>query len=108
MLMNDCIFCQIIAGTIPTKPVYQDEHVIVIPDIHPAAPVHLLVIPKKHVADVLEAEKAVLADLMTVIQKVIRQQNIRDFRLVHNGQGAAAIAHLHIHVMGQVDKNRVL
>lgn len=106
--MSDCIFCQIIAGTIPSKPVYQDEDFIVIPDIHPAAPVHLLVIPKKHMQDVMEADDAVLAMLLTVIKKVIKENRIKDFRLVHNGQGAAAIAHLHVHVMGQVDKNRNL
>lgn len=104
----DCIFCQIVAGSIPSKPVYQDEDFIVIPDIHPAAPVHLLVIPKKHVQDVMEADDTVLAMVLTVIKKVIKENRIKDFRLVHNGQGAAAIAHFHVHVMGAVDKNRDL
>ena len=106
--MNDCIFCQIVAGTIPAKPVYQDNEFIVIPDIHPAAPVHLLVIPKKHVSDFMEADEALLIKLVSIIKKIIREQKIKDFRLVHNGGGAAAIAHFHIHVMGQVDKNRNL
>lgn len=106
--MSDCIFCQIIAGTIPSNFVYQDEEFIVIPDIHPAAPVHLLVIPKKHVQDIMEADDAMVAQLMKVVKTMIREQNIKDFRLVHNGEGAAAIAHLHVHVMGAVDKNRNL
>lgn len=106
--MSDCIFCQIVAGTIPSKPVYQDEEFIVIPDIHPAAPVHLLVIPKKHVQDIMQADEVVLTKLMALVKKMIHERRIKDFRLVHNGEGAAAIAHLHVHVMGSVDKNRDL
>lgn len=106
--MNNCIFCQIINGSIPSKPVYQDEDFIVIPDIHPEAPVHLLVIPKIHVQDIMEADEVVLTKLIALAKKMIRERHIKDFRLVHNGQGAAAVAHLHVHIMGQVDKNRNL
>lgn len=104
----DCIFCQIVAGNIPSTPVYQDEDFIVIPDIHPAAPVHFLVIPKKHVQDFMRADEELLVKMQKIMRKIIQTHGIKDFRLVHNGEGAAVIAHLHVHVMGQVDKNRNL
>lgn len=104
----NCIFCQIVEESIPSKSVYQDEDFIVIPDIHPEAPIHLLVIPRIHVQDIMKADEVLLTKLMMVVKKVIGERHIKDFRLVHNGEGAAAIAHLHVHVMGQVDKNRNL
>lgn len=106
--MDNCIFCQVVAGSIPSTPVYQDESFIVIPDIHPQASVHLLVIPKKHVGDLMEADDALASTLMLLVKKIIREQHIKDFRLVHNGGGAAFINHLHMHIMGQIDKNRTL
>jgi histidine triad (HIT) family protein len=106
--MSDCVFCKIIKGEIPSKPVYQDSEVIVINDIHPAAPVHLLVIPKKHIADVMEADTAIALKLFTVIKKMINEKKIRNYRLVHNGEGAAYVGHMHIHILGSVAADRNL
>ena len=106
--MDDCIFCKVISGELPSNPVYQDDDVIVIPDIHSQAPVHLLVIPKKHVAEFTEAGDELLTKMMKVIKQVIQNQHITGYRLVNNGKGAAVIDHLHIHILGNVDKKRKL
>lgn len=106
--MSDCIFCKVIAGELPSKPVYQDEDVIVIPDIHPQAAVHLLVMPKKHVAEFMEADDELLRKMIRTIKKVIRDHHIACYRLVSNGKGAAIIDHLHVHILGKVDKYRKL
>ena len=106
--MSDCIFCNVISGTMPSKPVYQDEEVLVIPDINPQAPVHLLVIPKEHVGEFVEAEDGLLAKMTATVKKIIADQHIINYRIVSNGKGAAVIDHLHIHILGNVDKNRTL
>lgn len=106
--MDNCIFCQIAAGRIPGNFVYQDDEFMVIRDIHPQAPVHLLVIPKKHVVDFMQADHATVNRLMALARDMITKENITDYRLVHNGQGAAVIEHLHLHILGKVDKTRSL
>ncbi|MBI5619767.1 HIT domain-containing protein [Candidatus Gottesmanbacteria bacterium] len=106
--MSDCIFCKIISGELPSKSVYQDKDVMVINDIHPQAPVHLLVIPKKHVAEFIEADKKLVAAVMGVVKNIIKDQSLSGYRLVTNGKGAALIDHLHVHVLGNVDKYRKL
>lgn len=104
--MSECIFCQIVAGTIPSKPVYEDTDFIAIPDIHPRAPVHLLVIPKKHVADFMDADEKMVQKLMAAVKHIIREQKIMNYRFVANGGGAAFIDHLHMHILGSIAKDR--
>jgi histidine triad (HIT) family protein len=104
----DCIFCQIIAGKIPSTAVYQDDHFIVINDIHPAAPVHMLVIPKKHVADFMDTDAKMMGDLMQIVRKMITTKKVTNYRLVTNGGGAAFIDHLHVHILGSVAQDRNL
>ena len=106
--MSDCIFCQIAEGKIPGNFVYQDENFMVIKDIHPQAPVHLLVIPKKHIAELIGADEATLIRLMALAKNMIVDQKITNYRLVNNGKGAAVIDHLHLHILGKVDKMRSL
>lgn len=106
--MSDCIFCKVIAGELPSKPVYQDEDVMVIPDIHPQAAVHLLVIPKRHVAEFMDADEVLLTKMIRVVKKIIGDQKMNSYRIVNNGKDAALIDHLHIHILGQVDKYRKL
>lgn len=106
--MSDCIFCNVISGALPSKPVYQDEDVLVIADINPQASVHLLVIPKKHVAEFIEAEDGLIAKMTATVKKIIADQRIVNYRIVSNGRGAAVIDHLHMHVLGNVDKYRKL
>lgn len=106
--MTDCIFCNVISGKSPSRPVYQDEDVLVIPDINPQAPVHLLVIPKKHVEEFIKADDMLLAKMTATMKKILDENHIRNYRIVSNGKGAAVIDHFHIHILGRVDKYRKL
>ena len=105
--MNDCLFCKIAAGQIPSTKVYEDEQVLAFRDIAPQAPVHVLVIPKKHVSgwyDAKDEDDALLAHLMRVAAKVAEIEGIVDsgFRVVSNcGEDAQqTVKHLHLHVLG--------
>lgn len=104
--MQDCVFCSIIRGEIPSEFVYENEHFIVIRDIQPAAKEHYLAIPKKHVADLTELaaddEVEVLAGkLPRLVNDVCRQQGLDSFRLVSNcGELAGqTVSHLHFHIL---------
>ncbi|MEO7029815.1 MAG: histidine triad nucleotide-binding protein [Acidobacteriaceae bacterium] len=103
----DCIFCKIAAGTIPVKRVYEDDQVLAFPDAHPQAPVHLLVIPKLHLASLVDAKPAhreLLGHLLAAAAEVARQEGLdKGYRLVINTgpDGGQTVAHLHIHVLGK-------
>ena len=99
------IFKKIIDGEIPSDKVYEDEEVLAFRDINPAAPVHILVIPKKEIVNLYDAEDgdaALLGRLMLAARKVAQEQGLDDFRLVmNNGAGAGqTVFHMHIHVIG--------
>ena len=105
--MESCIFCKIRDRIIPKEFTYEDDWVMVFPDIHPVAPVHLLIMPKKHIADFFDLKNSELWDKLRVItQKMIKEQKIqgKGYRLVVNGGGAQIIDHLHIHLMGKIGK----
>lgn len=102
---NDCIFCKIISGEIPSKKVYEDETVYAFEDIAPVAPVHILVIPKTHIANALEITEensSVIAHIYEVIGKIAREKGIESFRVVNNcGEDAGqTVFHLHFHIIG--------
>ncbi|MBP3434750.1 MAG: histidine triad nucleotide-binding protein [Clostridia bacterium] len=102
--MMDCIFCKIIAGEIPSTKVYEDEQVLAFRDIQPAAPVHILVIPKTHLigaAAITAENSALVAHIFEVIPKIAAAEGITDYRVVTN-QGAEAgqtVHHLHFHIL---------
>ena len=103
----DCIFCKIVAGEIPAEVLYRDEQVIVIRDINPQAPVHLLVLPTEHLESVREikAGNASLAGHMTVVaNEMARKEGVfeKGYRLVINcgDEGGQSVGHLHMHVLG--------
>lgn len=105
--MENCIFCKIANKEIAKDFTYEDEDVMVFPDIHPVAPVHLLIVPKKHIRDFEDfRDDNLLGKIRAVAQKMIKEQKINDkgYRLVINGGGAQVIDHLHIHLMGKIDK----
>ena len=107
----DCIFCKIRDRIIPKEFNYEDEDVMVFPDIHPRRPVHLLIVPKKHAADFLMINEAdLMMKLTKTIQKMIKEQKIEDkgYRLVVNGGGAQLIDHFHIHLMGPIASTAAL
>lgn len=106
--MMDCIFCKIANKEIPAKFVYEDEMVMVFHDISPEAPVHILVIPKKHIASLLEVtneDSQLMVNIMTnVIPRIAKDQGIdeKGFRLVANTKedGGQTVDHLHFHILG--------
>lgn len=104
--MTDCIFCKIASGDIPAKAIYEDDDLIAFHDINPVAPIHFLVIPKRHIpsmADVQVEDAAVLGKLMTQVGKLAREQGCTDgFRtIINTGRvGRQEVYHLHVHVLG--------
>lgn len=101
----DCIFCKIANGEIPSKKVYEDELCVAFYDVAPAAPVHVLVIPKAHIVSVLEADdEGLLGHLLTVASDVARKEGLAEngFRLVINtgADGGQTVHHLHVHILG--------
>ena len=104
--MNDCLFCKIARGEIPSKKAYEDDTVLAFEDIDPQAPVHLLVIPKEHIKDASEItpqNSAVAAHCFEVIAKLSKELKLDDgFRVVNNcGDSAGqSVKHIHFHLMG--------
>lgn len=99
--MDNCIFCQIRDKKIPKEFTYEDEDIMVFPDIRPIKPVHLLIIPKKHIPDFTALDDDVLlAKIRRVILKMVRAQEVENsgYRIVVNAGGAQAIDHLHFHL----------
>lgn len=102
--MNECIFCKIANGEIDTRLVYEDEDVVAFKDLNPQAPTHILVIPKKHIARLSEADEAdaaLLGHIQIAVGKIAKELGLKDFRLVtNNGRGAGqSVDHLHYHLM---------
>jgi len=105
--MSDCLFCKIAAKNIPSKVIYEDEMLIAIEDINPSAPVHVLLIPKKHIAslhDTGDADKSLLGHIQLIAAQIAREQNIATdgYRLVNNCgiMGGQEVMHLHYHLLG--------
>lgn len=102
--MADCLFCGIVAGDIPAKIVYRDDHAVAFSDLNPQAPLHALVIPRTHVARLTDlTEVALGGHLMQAARRVAADAGYADsFRLVvNNGSGAGqSVGHLHLHVLG--------
>ena len=101
-----CVFCRIVAGEIPSRKAYEDDEILAIHDIAPWAPVHVLVIPKQHVAsfyDVGAADSPLLGRLFALAPRLMREHGVTNgFRtLVNTGEdGRQEVPHLHVHVMG--------
>ncbi|MBN3525904.1 histidine triad nucleotide-binding protein [Paenibacillus apiarius] len=103
----DCIFCKIIEGTIPSKKVYENESVVAFHDITPQAPVHILIIPKKHIATMNDAESedfALIGEMHRAAQQVARELGIADtgYRLINNcgKDSGQEVFHIHYHLLG--------
>lgn len=100
--MADCIFCKIANKEIPSNLVFENENIVAFNDINPCAPVHILVIPKKHVESLNELEdKNLMAELLSGVKEVTKKLNIKDFRTVINtGKGAGQeVFHIHLHII---------
>lgn len=104
--MSDCLFCGIVRGEVPADVVHRDDHVVVFKDIRPTAPVHLLVVPVKHIESLASAgaeDEALLGRLLLAARKVASDAGVgHGFRTVINtGRGSGqAVFHVHVHVIG--------
>jgi diadenosine tetraphosphate (Ap4A) HIT family hydrolase len=105
--MSDCLFCAIVEGKIKANLVYQDDTVVAFKDIAPRAPVHILIIPRKHVVSVLDlgpSHSVLIGEIFQVVGKLAREQGIAEsgFRVVVNSGADAgqSVFHLHCHLLG--------
>ncbi|MGB7190680.1 MAG: histidine triad nucleotide-binding protein [Acidobacteriaceae bacterium] len=107
-MSSDCIFCKIAAGEIPAKKLYEDEQAIAIADIDPKAPVHVLILPKQHIASLAELgasepEKTLVGHLLGIASQLAREQGLsKGYRIVVNigPDGGQTVDHLHVHLLG--------
>ncbi len=105
----DCLFCKIIAGEIPCSKVYEDDKVFAFNDIDPQAPVHVLIVPKEHIAsadEVNETNSAVIAHIFEVAAKIAKEKGLADgYRIVNNcgDRAGQTVKHIHFHLMGGRD-----
>lgn len=105
--MADCIFCKIVKGTIPSEKVWESEDVLAFKDIEPQAPVHILLIPKKHIAslnDLKPEDKDTVANIVLAAQQIAAEQGVAEngYRIVNNcgADGGQIVHHIHFHLLG--------
>lgn len=106
--MNDCLFCKIIGGDVPSRKAYEDELCLAFYDIDPQAPTHFLVIPKAHISSVSavdESNQAIVGHMFTVIAKLAKELGLDSYRVVSNigEQAGQSVFHLHFHVLAGRD-----
>lgn len=104
--MSDCLFCKIINGDIPSNKVYEDEEILAFYDINPAAPIHILVVPKKHISslvEVTEENQSLIGKIYGVINKIAEEKGFKEsgYRVIVNcgRDGGQEIMHLHFHIL---------
>lgn len=101
-----CIFCKIVAGEIPSKKVYEDDEILAFNDVSPAAPVHVLIIPKQHIAsaaEITDENAPLIGHIFTTIAKLAKELELAEgFRVVTNcgENGGQTVSHLHFHLIG--------
>ncbi len=103
----DCIFCKIRDRQIAKEFTYEDEDIMVFPDINPIKPIHLLIVPKRHIADLLMINDAgLMMKLTKIAQEMIKKFGLENkgYRIGMNGGGAQLIDHLHLHLMGPMGR----
>jgi histidine triad (HIT) family protein len=104
--MENCLFCRIVAGEIPAKKVFEDELILVIEDIAPVAPLHLLLLPKRHIVNALDLQDAdapLVGHMFQVAARLARERGMADagFRIVNNNNAGAgqSVFHVHLHLL---------
>lgn len=104
--MEECIFCKIINGQVPSEKVYEDEEILAFKDIHPAAPIHVLIIPKKHIAtlmDIKEEDSSLMGKIIQTAKLIAKQLGIEEkgFRLIANcgPDSGQEVMHIHFHLL---------
>lgn len=104
-MKDDCIFCKILRGELPSQKVYEDDEFLAFKDINPAAPVHVLAVPKRHIDRLSKAapdDAAMLGRYMLIIGHIARELELSDYRLIINDGARAGqtVFHLHAHILG--------
>ena len=104
-MSTDCLFCKIVSGEIPAEKLYEDDEILAFRDIAPQAPVHFLVIPKKHIQDPVGVgpdDEVLIGKMMRIGSQVAKDNGVSDFRLVYNNGAEAGqtVFHIHMHVLG--------
>ena len=108
-IQSSCIFCKIGNGEIPKEFTYEDDQIMVFPDIKPTKPIHLLIVPKRHVKELVELDDMTLmSQVSSMIQRMVRQFQLgeKGYQVVINGGGHQLVDHLHVHLMGPMGKMR--
>jgi histidine triad (HIT) family protein len=105
--MSDCIFCKIGAGEIPSDKVFEDDSILAFRDIQPQAPIHIVIIPKRHIEtmnDFTEADSGLISDMMLACKRIAAEQGLSEngYRIVINcnSDGGQSVSHIHAHVLG--------
>ena len=101
----DCVFCKIASGEIPSTKVYEDDVCVAFKDLEPQAPVHVLIIPRTHIAsaaDITRENSAIVAHIFEVAAKIAKEQGLEGWRIVSNvgKDGGQTVMHLHFHLLG--------
>lgn len=104
--MDECIFCKVVSGEVSSQKEKETESLVVFKDINPKAPIHLLIVPKKHFLDISEANEDIWSQVREVALEIAKEKNLKGFRLVHNAGQAAAVKHMHVHFLGEVSQDR--
>ncbi|WP_295162549.1 HIT family protein [uncultured Brachyspira sp.] len=98
---EECIFCKIIKGELPSKFIKENEYCVVFKDLNPKAKVHLLVVPKVHVKNILETDTALMGKILDTIKETVKELDLESFRIINNlGEGAGqTVFHVHFHII---------
>lgn len=109
MIMEDCIFCKIVRKEIPADVIMEDEKFLVFHDMNPKAPLHLLIIPKKHIHSIDHVDledKELMGELILTSQKVARLHNLKGYKLQINvgREGGQTVDHIHLHLLAEIAK----
>ena len=105
-MQKDCVFCKIVKGEIPAQKEAETENLIAFKDINPKAPIHILIVPKKHIKDISEDNGVLWASIGGLAKKIAREKNAKGFRLVHNAGDASLVKHMHVHFLAEVAADR--
>ncbi len=106
--MKDCVFCKIVSEEIPRDTQLETENLVVFKDIKPKAPVHLLIVPKKHVENISGIDDTIWVEIKNAALELAKKFNTSGFRLVNNSGDAQEVKHMHVHFLGEVGVDREL
>ena len=106
--MEGCIFCKIVSKEVSSDIIKETDNFVVFPDTNPQAPIHLLIVPKKHIKDINEIDDPSWVEVKLIAQMLAKEKGFDSFRLVHNVGDAALVPHMHIHLMAGFGKERNL